>query len=279
MWAHKPWQGRYLPADLRRDEQLPAYASWCTAVEGNTTAYGVPAAATIASWAAGTPDDFRFWFKFPQTITHHRRLRDVAADAAAFVDLLAPLGERAETLVVQLPASFGPGELDALAGFLRRAPAGPRYAVEVRHPAFFDGGHADRALTRLLTDRVAEWVTFDTTTMFASPPTSDAEREAWSNKPRLPRRAVALGDRPAVRLLGRDDVAATVAGWDPWIPVLVRWLAEGRTPTAFVHTPDNDVALALARQLHDTVRAAAAEQGIAVDPLPTPLSPEPTTLF
>ena len=37
MWAHKPWQGRYLPEKLGRGEQLSAYATWCNAVEGNTT--------------------------------------------------------------------------------------------------------------------------------------------------------------------------------------------------------------------------------------------------
>lgn len=279
MWAHKAWQGRFVPADLRRSEQLPAYASWCTAVEGNTTAYGVPSAATIATWATEAPADFRFWFKLPQTVTHQRRLRNVADEVAAFVERLAPLGERAEMLVVQLPATFGPADLDALATFISHVPSGHHYAVEVRHPAFFGGGAPESALTTVLTRRGAEWITFDTTTVFARPPTSDAEREAWSNKPRLPRRVVALGDRPAIRFLGRDDIEATVAGWQSWVPVLVGWLAEGRSPTAFVHTPDNDEALALARQLHDEVRAAAAMAGVAVDPLPEPVVAHPTTLF
>ena len=115
--------------------------------------------------------------------------------------------------------------------------------------------------------------------MFASPPTSEAEREAWSNKPRVPRRAVALTDRPAVRYLGRDDVAATVAGWRPWVPVLVEWLVEGRTPTVFVHTPDNMVALELARRLHADVTRAAAAAGVTVDALPDPVEVPPTTLF
>lgn len=276
MWAHKRWQGVQLPADLRREEQLPAYASWCNAVEGNTTAYGVPTAATVAAWASGAPDGFRFWFKLPQTITHQRRLRDAAADVRAFADLLAPLGARAETLVVQLPKSFGPTELDALAALLADPPAGHRFAVEVRHPAFFDGGPADRALERVLARAGAEWLTFDTTTMFAAPPTSDAEREAWSNKPRLPRRVVALTDRPAVRILGRDDIAATVAGWQVWVPVVADWLAEGRSPTVFVHTPDNDDALDLARRFHAEVAAASC---VPVAPLPEPVAAPPTTLF
>ncbi len=257
MWAHKPWQGRFLPDGLRRADQLPAYATWCTAVEGNTTAYGLPSPTTVAAWAAETPPGFRFLFKLPQEITHRRRLRHAEAELAEVVDLLAPLGERAEVLTVQLPAGFGPGDLGVLSAFLARVPEGHRYAVEVRHPAFFDGGPADRALAGLLADRGAEWTTFDTTTMFARPPTSDAERDAWENKPRLPRRPVAVGGRPVVRYLGRDDVDVTIAGWQPWLPVVAGWLDEGRSPTVFVHTPDNDEALGLARRFHDEVRAAA----------------------
>lgn len=279
MWAHTGWIGTALPGDLRRHEQLPAYATWCSAVEGNTTAYGVPAPATVRAWAEATPDDFRFWFKLPQTITHARRLRDVAHDVAAFAGLLAPLGARAETLVVQLPRSFGPRDLDALTAVLADPPPGHRFAVEVRHDAFFAGGGAERALTDLLRATGSEWVTFDTTAMFATAPTSAAEREAWEHKPRVPRRVVALSDRPAVRYLGRDDVTATVAGWQPWIPVVVGWLGEGRTPTVFVHTPDNLAALPLARRFHAEVTTAAAAAGISVDPLPVALEPVPTTLF
>ena len=277
MWAHKGWQGRFLPDRLRRNEQLPAYATWCTAVEGNTTAYGLPSPATVAAWADETPVGFRFLFKLPQVITHQRRLRNADADLREVVDLLAPLGERAEVLAVQLPPGFGPGDLGTLSAFLARVPPNHRYAVEVRHPAFFDGGPADRALAGLLADRGAEWTTFDTTTMFARPPTTDDEREAWAAKPRLPRRIVAVGDQPVVRYLGRDDVDATVAGWQPWVPVVARWLDEGRSPTVFIHTPDNDEALGLARQFHDEVRAAAT---VEVAPLPEPMvAAPPPTLF
>jgi uncharacterized protein YecE (DUF72 family) len=192
------------------------------------------------------------------------------------VDLLAPLGDRAEQLWIQLPASFAPGDLDALATFLGRAPTGPRWVVEVRHPDFFERGPAARGLARLLREHDAEWATFDTTTLFAHPPASEAERDGWAKKPRLPRRVVALGERPVVRYLGRDDEAATVAGWQPWVPVVAGWLEEGRSPTVFVHTPDNDLALGLARRFHDEVRVAAS---VPVDPLPEPMAVPPTTLF
>lgn len=275
MWAHKPWQGTFLPENLGRSDQLAAYGTWCTSVEGNTTFYGVPSDETVRRWARAAPEDFRFVFKLPRTITHERRLQQCGNELREFLNVLEPLGERASTLSVQLPGSFGPGELGSLGTFLGGAPRSHRWAVEVRHPDFFAPGPAQLALEAMLAEHGAEWVNFDTTVLFGAPPTSEAERDGWDKKPRLPRREVALSDDPIVRYVGRDELAATVEGWQPWVKVIARWLTEGRRPTFFVHTPDNDEALGLARRFHDEVRAVLPE----LDPLPDPLEAAPNTLF
>jgi len=275
MWAHKGWQGRFLPERLDRHEQLATYATWCTSVEGNTTFYGSPSAGTVESWAAAAPPDFRFVFKLPRTITHERRLRSCESELRTFLDLLAPLGERADTVSVQLPASFGPGDLGVLAAFLAQAPTTHRYGVEVRHPRFFTDDGPRRSLERLLATHDAEWIGFDTSVLFSAPPTSDAERDGWEKKPRLPVRTTAMTARPVVRYVGRDDVDATVAGWQRWLPLVADWLRHGRNPTFFLHTPDNDESLGLARRFHDQVRERVPE----LDPLPEPIEATPTTLF
>jgi uncharacterized protein YecE (DUF72 family) len=275
MWTYAPWQGRYLPGSLSPQDRLHAYATWCNAVEGNTTFYATPALGTVRSWAGQTSPGFRFVLKLPRTITHERRLADVAEPLRAFLAAIEPLGPRAHALWVQLPPSFGPDGLGALGGFLRRLPAGHRYCVEVRHRAFFQDPRSEQHLERVLGEVGAEWVTFDTTVLFGSPPVTDAEREAWRNKPRVPRRSRALTSHPVVRYLGRDDAARTIAGWQPWLDTVEGWLREGRSPTVFIHTPDNVAALELARRFHDDVRARVPE----VDPLPEPVPAGPPTLF
>ena len=158
-----------------------------------------------SSWAAQTDPDFRFLVKLPKIVTHERRLAGGDAELRTFLDAIAPLGPRAETLWIQLPGSFGPDDVPALAAFLRRLPDTHRYAVEVRHRDFFDDPRAAARLEATLNAVAAEWVPFDTTAFFADRPTSDAERDAWMKKPRMPLRAAALTDRPIVRYLGRDD--------------------------------------------------------------------------
>jgi uncharacterized protein YecE (DUF72 family) len=275
MWSYAAWQGRYLPPSLSPRDRLSAYATWCNAVEGNTTFYATPAVGTVRSWAEQTSPDFRFVLKLPKVITHERRLADVAEPLRAFLAAIEPLGGRAHALWIQLPPSFGPADVGALAGFLTRLPREHRYCVEVRHRAFFADSRSEQLLERTLGTVGAEWVPFDTTVLYGSPPSSDAERQAWTNKPRVPRRAKALTAYPIVRYIGRDDNARTIAGWEPWLATVAGWLREGRTPTVFIHTPDNVDALELARRFHDDVRARLPQ----VEPLPEPVPAEPPTLF
>jgi uncharacterized protein YecE (DUF72 family) len=208
-------------------------------------------------------------------ITHERRLVGVEREVRAFLDAIEPLGPRTHALWIQLPRSFTPTDVPALAAFLRRLPAAHRYGVEVRDPAFFTDPRSTGLLEQTLATVGAEWIPFDTTVFFRSRPTSDTERDAWVNKPRTPRRTVALTDRPIVRYLGRDDNASTIEGWHDWTGVVADWLREGRSPTVFVHTPDNADAPALARRFHDDVRSMVPD----IDPLPAPEPVEPPTLF
>jgi uncharacterized protein YecE (DUF72 family) len=275
MWTHRSWQGRFIEHPRAERPALASYAGWCNAVEGNTTFYATPARETVASWAQQTDPDFRFVVKFPRTITHERRLTGADHEVRAFLDAVEPLGARAHALWIQLPGSFGPSDTPALAAFLRRLPASHRYAVEVRHPAFFDDRRATSTLEQMLATAAAEWIPFDTTVLFAAPPTSDAERDAWTRKPRLPLRSRALTDRPIVRYLGRDSAARTTDGWRPWVEIVAGWLREGRSPTMFVHTPDNADAPALARRFHDEVRTILP----ALEALPRPAPVEAPTLF
>jgi uncharacterized protein YecE (DUF72 family) len=272
MWTHPAWVGRISPR--QSDGRLRSYAGWCNAVEGNSTFYAVPARSTVESWAQQTHPDFRFVVKFPKVVTHERRFQQVDGELRDFFRVIEPLGARIDALWFQLPSAFAPADVPALEQLMSRLPRTYRYAVEVRHPQFFreDGEHR----LRQACDREgAEWVTFDTTAFFAAPPTSDAEREAWERKPRLPRRSDALTDRPVVRFLGRDRDSGTVAGWQHWVDVVAAWLREGRSPTFFLHTPDNVDAPFLARRFHDEVRARVPD----LDPLPSPEPADQGTLF
>ncbi|MCX6522051.1 MAG: DUF72 domain-containing protein [Actinobacteria bacterium] len=266
MWAHRPWIGRFLPSDTSSGRELRAYSRVVNAVEGNTTFYASPAPATVAKWATLAEPGFRFVFKVPRHITHELRLRDADADIAAFVSLMEPLGDLVGGMTLQLPASFAPVDLSVLESQVRRLPAGIHWSVEVRHPGFFEGG-GRVALDRMLARNEVERVLLDSRALFRQPPLTDAARDAWSRKPRIPALTEPLTDRPIVRFIGSDDPEITAAGLVEWQPIVADWLGEGRAPTFFVHTPDNADSPGLARAFH-------AEVGLLVpglDALPEPM--------
>jgi uncharacterized protein YecE (DUF72 family) len=264
--------GRFLSASNRGNE-LAEYAGWCNAVEGNTTFYAVPSASTIERWAKQAPSGFRFAFKVPRTITHELRLHGPATiELRSFLRTIEPLGERVGPVQLQLPPSFGPDQLPALRAFVAQLPVAHPWVVELRHPAFFDGGGAHHAVDDVLVEANVGRVVLDTRSLYAASPRTDAAVDERRTKPRLPVVTDVMGDEPIVRVIGSDDVEGTFDGLLAWTPTIVDWLDEGRRPYVFVHQPENLESPALARRFH----AAVAEHVTDLAPLPTPLPVAPS---
>lgn len=270
MWAHPSWVDRFVSSPSK-GRQLAEYASWCNAVEGNTTFYAVPSAETVERWQELAPSAFRFAFKLPKVVTHDRRLRHADAELAEFLSAIEPLGERIGPIQIQLPPSFGPESLSALAAFVHRLPAGFEWVVELRHPALFDRSQAHRRVDEMLWAANIGRVVLDTRPLYAEPAVTPAAVEERRSKPRLPVRIEAVGDSPVVRLIGASNWEVTLAGLLAWVPQLVDWLASGRRPYVFVHQPENHDSPLLARELHAAVAAIVP----SLAPLPTPLPPTP----
>jgi uncharacterized protein YecE (DUF72 family) len=273
IWGRKDWIGELFPPRTRADEFLERYAEIFNAVEGNTTFYGVPGARTVARWCAQTPPEFAFCFKFPRVITHERRLRDAGAETRAFVDALAPLGPRLGPSFVQLPPTFGPGDLPVLAAFLDALPAG-RYAVEVRHQAFFEPTDARARLDDLLRDRGVDRVVLDARGLHSAHGTDPDLLESQRQKPDLPLYAEATGERPLVRLVGHPVLGANDEILAEQAARVAGWIAAGKTPHVFLHMPDDFHAPALARRFHDLLATHVDVGALPAWPIP-PASPSP----
>ena len=258
MWTHRGWLGRGLPTQLGAGQELAAYGRVVDAVEGNTTFYASPTIETAQRWAGQVGSDFRFVFKLPRTITHDRRLRNANEELHAFLQVIEPCGQVMGPILIQLPATFGPEDLGALDSFLESVPNDYAWAVEVRHLDFFAGAD-ERRLNDMLFSSSVERVVLDSRAVFAGPCVTPAEQEAYVNKPRVPARAVALGDTPIVRFIGQTEPDANPEYWAPWVETVQRWLHDGRSPIVFIHTPDNVAALALCHRFYEEVRARVPE--------------------
>jgi uncharacterized protein YecE (DUF72 family) len=109
-YSYKDWLGSFYPATTRQSEMLRYYASCFRAVEIDASYYGILQPATIARMDANTPQDFRFCFKAPQTITHppDTTVKHIHDDAAAFVESVMPVVQSGKfgCALVQFPNSF-----------------------------------------------------------------------------------------------------------------------------------------------------------------------------
>ncbi len=136
-FQYKEWKGKFYPGDLSEAKMLGYYSERFSTTEVNYTFRHTPSLKSIESWSSRTPEQFRFAFKAPQSVTHFAKLRDCADKVAFFAQAIAPMGAKCGPVLFQLPASFK-ADLEVLQQFLAVLPKGMRAAFEFRHASWFE---------------------------------------------------------------------------------------------------------------------------------------------
>lgn len=132
-WSFDTWVGPFYPPGTKPAGYLTEYAKHFRAVEIDSTFYAIPRESVVEGWAAKTPDDFCFCPKFPQLISHEKKLLDAHLETGAFLETMRLLGDKLGPLVLQFDYTFQAERLPDLLGYLDALPHDLRYAVEVRH--------------------------------------------------------------------------------------------------------------------------------------------------
>lgn len=256
-WHHAHWKRWGI-------ETLADYARIFHCVEGNTTLYASPSPEIVQRWHDMTHDEFRFCFKFPQTISHQAQLLHTDDLLTDFLRLLDPLAHRIGQYWLQLPASFSPTQLNDLWRFIDALPRRFSYGVEVRHAAFFAKGEAERAFNRGLRDRGINRVMLDSRPVHLSASQSAAAIHARQQKPRVPPHALRTGSRPMVRFIGSDSVEESEPLFQVWRQKLAQWQSESE-PLLFIHTPDMGQVFPLVQRLWPQLQTI--DPGIGAGPV------------
>jgi uncharacterized protein YecE (DUF72 family) len=218
-WSYADWEGTLYPLGTTPAGRLAEYVKHFTTVEIDSTFYGTPRGTTVERWRNVAPRGFLFASKFPQEVTHERKLVDVHSEAEGFVHTMQALEDRLGPLLLQLPPDFTVEGMGVLENFLNSLPEGPRYAVEVRHRSWLASD-----LPELLREYKVALTLVD--------------------YPRMPRMEEATADFVYIRWLGdrrefpeghthlkkdRDDDLL----W--WSGVVDRFLGEGKTVFAYAN--------------------------------------------
>jgi len=263
------WVGPFYPEGTKPAAFLSLYAREFATVEVDSTYYAVPAASTVAGWAAKTPAGFVLSAKFPRSIVHggEEAKPDPAkvldpeatrADRDRFLEVMAGLGSRLGPLVLQFPffardafpsrAFF----LERLDAFLGGLPVTFRYGVEVRNrdwmgPELAEVCRRHRA-AMVLVDQA--WMPHGDEVMKRMDPVTT--------------------DFAYVRLLGdRKKIEAITTHWDKevidqaprlerWVPVLEKFAERGVRTMVYVNNHYAGHAPATARRLQQMLRGASS---------------------
>ncbi|NGP77665.1 DUF72 domain-containing protein [Balneolaceae bacterium YR4-1] len=249
-WSLKEWVGTFYTDDAKQDDYLSQYASVFNSVEGNTTFYNIPSAKTLKSWGSKTPDNFKFCFKFHRSITHERQLHNVEDEVLQFLDTFDPIADRLGPFHIQLSSGFPPEYFDRLEKLFSYLPTVYSYALEVRHPKFFDHGKLEHRLNRLLKSYSINRVIFDTRKLHAMKSNEPSITEAQNKKPKVPVRFDTTASRPFVRFVGANDALNNEPYLKEWAIIIADWIKEGLHPYIFTHAPDSKNQPPIARKFH-----------------------------
>ena len=123
-------------------DELIYYSSQFNCIELNATFYRIFSKAQFEKWRDKTPQNFKFFPKVVQNVSHWGRLKDVerVVDevAHAFGGLEAKLGRA----FLQLKDDFAPKDFDRVVKFCEHWPKNVPLAMEFRHPDW----HGDKTV-------------------------------------------------------------------------------------------------------------------------------------
>lgn len=151
-WSIPASQKEHFPAE---GSALERYSARFSGLEINSSFHRPHRASTWARWAESVPPSFRFAVKLPKTISHERKLVGCEELVDAFLEEVAPLGEKLAVLLLQLPPklAFDAGTAGQFLGRLSGLSTA-RLACEPRHPSWFEA-EAGQLLEALRSARVA----------------------------------------------------------------------------------------------------------------------------
>jgi uncharacterized protein YecE (DUF72 family) len=119
-------------------DELEYYSKQFNSIELNATFYRQFPAAQFEKWKTKTPENFKFFPKLGQEISHWKRLQGVQDAVNVYLDNASHLQEKLGTIFLQLHANFGNKNFDRLQNFVVSWPKGIPLAIEVRHQDWFE---------------------------------------------------------------------------------------------------------------------------------------------
>lgn len=144
-------------------DELAYYSTQFNSIELNATFYRIFPAETYVNWYGKTPEDFRFFPKIVQNVSHLRRLNDEAYPILdAYLNVTSNLRGKLGTIFLQMHNNFGPKNWDKVVRFVEYWPKEFPLAIEFRHTDWFTDAKVSQELYHLLEENRIANILVDT---------------------------------------------------------------------------------------------------------------------
>ena len=144
-------------------DELVYYSSQFNSIELNATFYRIFPADQYEKWYDKTPENFKFFPKVANDISHLRRLNDAIYPIIdRYLDVTSNLKDKLGTIFLQMHNNFGPKNWDRVVKFVEYWPKEFSLAMEFRHTDWFNDEKVAQELYHLLEENGIANVLVDT---------------------------------------------------------------------------------------------------------------------
>lgn len=195
-------------------DELEYYSSQFNSIELNATFYRTFPKEQYEKWREKTPEDFKFFPKITQEISHFKRLLDAPPRIEAYLDHTLLLEEKLGTIFLQMHNNFQPKDWDRVEAFVNHWPKKVPLAVEFRHTDWFNDKRVAEKLYYLLEENNIANVLVDTA----------GRRDIMHMR--------LTNDEAFVRFVGANH-PSDYDRLDAWVDRLAVWVEEGLSQIDF----------------------------------------------
>lgn len=143
-------------------DELSYYSTQFNSIELNATFYRIFPPEQFAKWKEKTPENFRFFPKISQDISHLRRLNNVEEIVERYIDAASNLEDRLGMIFLQMHNNFAPKDFDRVVRFVENWPNGIPLAIEFRHTNWYNDEKVANELYDLLEKNLITNIIVDT---------------------------------------------------------------------------------------------------------------------
>jgi uncharacterized protein YecE (DUF72 family) len=143
-------------------DELAYYATQFNCIELNATFYRLFPPETFDNWYQAVPDNFCFFPKLEQLISHYKRLKDVKEVVDNNIANMSHLREKLKMPFLQMHNNFSPKDFDRVVAFVENWTYDVPLAVEFRHTDWYNDPAISSKLYDLLETHSVTNVLVDT---------------------------------------------------------------------------------------------------------------------